>query len=69
MAKILSVAPPGITCLEKKEITDAEGIYSKLDAIGLDKLDRLMGGDCDDIICNDTNYFLEFFKGFIKCIP
>ena len=33
-------------------------MYVKLDAIGLDKVDRLMGGD---IICNEIFYFFEDF--------
>ena len=64
--RVLVASPVMSSHLETKEITDAEGVYSRLDDTALDKLNSLMGGD---IICNEKNYFLEFFKGFIERVP
>lgn len=44
-----------ISYLESKGIDDAEEIYGKLDDTGLDKIERMMGGD---ITSNEENFFL-----------
>ena len=56
---------PGLSYLIQKEVRDKERTHSKLDAMGLNKLNHLMGGD---IICNEKNYFLEFFSELYRTL-
>ena len=53
--------------LEDKGVFSADAVAAKLDAIGLDKIERLMEGD--KIISNEKNYFLEYFNNFTAIIP
>lgn len=55
-----------ISFLEKKGIDNAEKFYRKLDDTGLDKIERLMGGD---ITSNEKNFFLVYFEEFVQAVP
>ena len=55
-----------IEYLAEKGIPDPEVVAARLDAIGLDKIDRLADGD---IIDNTKNHFVEHFTRFTERNP
>ena len=55
-----------IDFLRVKDVAGPESVAGRLDAMGLDKIERLVDGD---ITKNEKNYFQEHFERFICLVP